>query len=192
MRFVMLTPILLYASVAFATDTLPSCEIAKESIVSRSSFGLAQVSNLGGIRITCRVPARPFPTTPGGERRYSLKAATTAYEILRDGSKKLVPSEVHILGGGGDGFGADPAPEWVEFDVLIPLDSKELDAEVRRYLVKLQESRTPEQEGQFTENAQKRALERLSTSCWPFPSGLPGSGWIQPNGWRRARTRSAV
>ena len=161
MRFVMLTPILLYASVAFATDTLPSCEIAKESIVSRSSFGLAQVSNLGGIRITCRVPARPFPTTPGGERRYSLKAATTAYEILRDGSKKLVPSEVHIVGGGGDGFGADPAPEWVEFDVLIPLDSKELDAEVRRYLAKMMGSMTPEQKAQVGQFPQEKVLKNI-------------------------------
>jgi hypothetical protein len=89
----MLSPILLFASVAFA---LPACEIAKESIVSRSSLGLAQVSNLGGIRITCRVPARPFPTTPG-EHRYGLKIATTAYEISADGRKKLVPSKVQIV-----------------------------------------------------------------------------------------------
>jgi len=157
----MLTPILLYTSMAFATDTFPSCEIAKESIVSRSSSGLAQVSNLGGIRITCRVPARPFPTTPGGEPRYGLKAATTAYEISTDGSKKLVPSEVHIVGGGGDGFGADPAPEWVEFDVLIPLDSKELDAEARRYLAKMMESMTPEQKVQVGQFPQEKALKNI-------------------------------
>jgi hypothetical protein len=157
----MLTPILLYASVAFATDTLPSCEIAKESIVSRSSSGLAQVSNLGGIHITCRVPARPFPTTPGGEPRYGLKAATTAYEISTDGSKKPVPSEVHIVGGGGDGFEADPAPEWVEFDVLIPLDSKELDAEARRYLAKMMESMTPEQKAQVGQLPQNKAVENI-------------------------------
>jgi len=156
---------LLSASVAFAIDTLPSCELAKESIVSRSSSGLAQVSNPSGIRITCRVPARPFPTKPG-ETRYGLKAATTAYEISADGSKKLVPSEVQIVAGGGDGFGPNPEPEWVEFDVLIPIDSKELDAEARRYLAKLKESMTPEQKRQFTEDAQKKALENLRQSVY--------------------------
>jgi hypothetical protein len=157
----MLSPILLIASVAFATDTLPSCELAKESIVSRSSPGLAQVSNLGGIRITCRVPARPFPTTPGGEPRYLLKVATTANEISADGTKKLVPSEVYVVGGGGGGFGPDPGPEWVEFDVLIPLDSEELDAEVHRYLAKLVESMTPEQRAQVTQFSQNKALENI-------------------------------
>jgi len=34
----------------------------------------------------------------------------------------------------------DELPEWVEFDVLIPLNSKELDAEARSYLAKLDES----------------------------------------------------
>ena len=158
MRFIILSPILLFASSAFATDTLPSCELAKESIVGRSSPGLAQVSNLGGIRITCRVPARPFPTTPGGEARDGLKVATTANEIAADGSKKLVPSEVQIEGGG---FGPDPKPEYVDFYVHIPLDSDELDAEVRRYLARLEGSMTPEQKGQFTEDAHKKALENL-------------------------------
>jgi hypothetical protein len=160
-RFMVLSPILLFASVAFATDTLPSCELAKESIVGRSSSGLAQVSNLGGIRITCHVTARPFPTTPGGEPRYSLKAATTAYEISADGSKKLIPSEVQIVAGGGDGFEPKPEPEWVEFDVLIPLDCKELDAEARRYLAKLEASMTPEQKAQFTQLPQNKALENI-------------------------------
>jgi hypothetical protein len=156
-RFVTLSPILLFASVAFATDTRPSCELAKKSIVSRSSSGLAQVSNLGGIRITCHVPARPFPTKPG-ETRYGLQAATTAYEISADGNKKLVPSEVHIIGGG---FGPKPEPEWVDFDVLIPLDSKELDTEARRYLAKLEESMTPGQKAQFTAHPQEKALENI-------------------------------
>lgn len=156
--YIILAQILLTTSVAFASDIRPSCELAKESVVSRSSSGLAQVSNLGGIRITCRVPARPFPTKPS-EARYGLKSATTAYQISADGSKKLVPSEVHIVGGGGGGFG--PQPEWVDFDVLIPLDSAELDAEARRYLAKLEESMTPEQKTQFTEDVQKKALENL-------------------------------
>jgi hypothetical protein len=160
LRCLILAQILLFASVTFASDIRPSCELATESILSRSSSGLAQVSNLGGIRITCRVPARPFPTKPD-ESRNGLRAATTAYEISANGSKTLVPSEVHYVGGGGGGFGPDPGPEWVEFDVLIPLDSEELDAEARRYLAKLEESMTPEQRGQVAGYDQKKALENL-------------------------------
>ena len=160
MRYVVLAQILLSASVTFANDIRPSCELAKESILSRSASGLAQVSNLGSIRITCRVPARPFPTKPG-ESRNGLRAATTAYEISAIRSKMLVPSEVHYVGGGGDGFGPNPEPEWVKFDVLIPLDSKELDAEARRYLAKLEASMTPEQKVQFTQLPQNKALENI-------------------------------
>lgn len=129
--------------------------------MSRSPSGLAQVSNLGGIRIKCYVPARAFPTKSSGQPRPGLKAATTAYEISADGSKKSVPSEVRVFAGGGDGFGPNPEPEWVEFDMLIPLDFKELDAEARRYLAKLQGSMTPEQEAQFAAYPQEKALENL-------------------------------
>ncbi len=159
MRYIILAQILLSASVTFASDIRPSCELAKESILSRSSSGLAQVSNLGSIRITCRVPARPFPSKPG-ESRNGLTAATTAYEVLASGSRKSVAAEVYLVGGG---FGPEPEPEpeWVDFYVHIPLDSEELDTEVRRYLAKLEESMTPEQKAQFTEDARKKALENL-------------------------------
>ena len=160
LRYIILAQILPSASVTFASDIRPSCELAKESILSRSSSGLAQLSNVGDMRIRCRVPPRPFPTKPG-ESRNGLTAATTAYVVSADGSKKLVPSEVHVFGGGGDGFGADPEPEYVDFYVHIPLDSAEADAEARRYLAKLQASMTPEQKAQFTEDAQKKALENL-------------------------------
>jgi len=72
------------------------------------------------------------------------------------GSRKLVASEVYLVGGG---FG--PEPEWVDFYVHIPLDSEELDTEAHRYLAKLEESMTPEQKAQFTEDARKKALENL-------------------------------
>ena len=160
MRYIILAQILLSASVSFANDTRPSCELAKESILSRSSSGLAQVSNLGSIRIRCRIPARPFPTKPG-ESRNGLTAATTAYEISTEGSKKLVPSEVHVFGGGGDGFGPDPEPEYVDFYVHIPLDSAEADAEARRYLAKLEASMSSELKRQITQDAWERGLERL-------------------------------
>ena len=160
MRCTILALLLLSASVTFAGDIRPSCELAKENILSRSSSGLARVSNIGVIRIRCRVPARPFPTKPG-ESRNGLTAATTAYEVSADGSKKLVPSEVHVFGGGGDGFVADSEPEYVDFYVQIPLDSEEADAEARRYLAKLLASMTPEQKAQLTGDAQKKALENL-------------------------------
>lgn len=160
MRYIVLAQILLSASVTFASDIRPSCELAKESILSRTSSELAQVSNLGSIRITCHVPARPFPTKPG-ESRNGLRAETSAYELSANGSKKLIPSEVQVVGGGGDGFGPDPKPEWVDFYVHIPLDSAELDAEARRYLAKLEESMIPEQKRQLTEDARKKGLENL-------------------------------
>jgi hypothetical protein len=154
----LIAQLLLLSTVAFGGDKPASCELASKSIVSRSSSGLAQVSNLGDIQITCRVPARPFPTEPGGESRKGLRAATTAYKISPDGSKKLVPSEVHQTGGGGGGFGLDPEPEYVDFYVHIPLESAERDAEARRYLAKIEKSWTP---GQIAEEVHQRALERI-------------------------------
>jgi len=165
MQSMILAQILFSASVAFASDIRPSCELAKESILSRSSSGLAQVSNVGDIGIRCRVPARPFPPKPG-ESRSGLKVATTAYEISADGSRKLVPSEVIIHGGGGGGFRPDRVPEWVDFYVYIRLDSKEIDAEARRYLAKLEGSMTQEQKAQFTAQPQEKLLENVRQAVY--------------------------
>ena len=120
--------------------------------MSRSSSGLAQVSNLGDIEATCRVRARQFPTQPG-ENRNGLRAATTAYKVSPDGSRKSVPSEVHQSGGG-----FDPKAEWVDFYVHIPLEPAERDAEAEKYLAKIEKSLEP---GQMTEEAHQRRLERL-------------------------------
>jgi hypothetical protein len=160
MHHFVLAQILLFASVTSASDMQSSCELAKESMLSRSSSGLAQVSNVGDIHITCHVPARPFPTEPG-EHRYMLQAETSAYEISADNSKKLVPSEVHVFGGGTGTFGPYPEAEWVEFYLHIPLDPEEADAEARRYLAKLVESMAPEQKAQLPQDFQKKALENL-------------------------------
>jgi hypothetical protein len=141
LRYILIAQLLLLPSVAFGGDKLASCELASKSTVSRSSSGLAQVSNLGDIEITCRVQARPFPTKPGDSRN-GLRAATTAYKISPDGSKKSLPSEVHESGGG---FGPDSEREWVDFYIQIPLDSAERDAEVRSYLAKMEKSIAPEQ-----------------------------------------------
>lgn len=151
MRYMLLAQLLLLSSMAFGGDKSALCELASRSIESRSFSGLAQVSNLGEILITCRVPERPFPTTPG-EIRNGLKAATATYKISPDGSKKLVRSEVHQVGGG---FGRPhPEQEWVEFYVHIPLEPAECDAEARRYLDKL-EKLAPKQ---ITKDNRQQAL----------------------------------
>lgn len=149
-----LVQLLLLSTVAFGSDRPASCKLASKSIVSLSLSGLAQVSNLTGIDITCLVPARPFPSKRG-ESYNPLRAATTAYKFLPDGSKKLVPSEARESGGG---FGH--GREWIRFSVVIPLNPAERDAEARRLLAKVEKfanSRAPEQ---MTEEANQRALER--------------------------------
>jgi hypothetical protein len=170
----LLAPLLLFSSVAFGGDKFASCGLASKSIVSRSISGLAQVSNLGEILITCRVPERAFPTMPG-ESRNGLKAATATYKISPDGSKQLVPSEVHWVGGG---FGRPyPEQEWVDFDVHIPLEPAERDAEARRYLVKL-EKLAPKQ---ITKENRQQALagirdfvfqHRVAISKWSAVSWM--------------------
>jgi hypothetical protein len=117
LRYLLITQLVLLSSVAFAGDKPASCELVGKSVVSCSSSGLAQVSNLGLIQIECHVPARPFPTKPD-VARYFLKVATVAYQILPDGSKKLVPSETNQTGGG-----SDTESESVYFYVHIPLES---------------------------------------------------------------------
>jgi hypothetical protein len=155
MKYMLITQLLLLSSVAFGSDQSASCELASKSVVSRSSSGLAQVSNMGDIQVRCRVLARPFPTKPGGEGRYVLKVVTVASQISVDGSKKPVPSEVHPTGGG---FGSDPEKEWVDFYVHIPLEPAERDAEVEEYLAKLEKS-MPAQK--ITEAARRQALDRI-------------------------------
>src|ERR1700722_11825686 len=142
---------MLLSSVAFAGDRPASCELVGKSVVSRSSSGLAQVSNLGLIQIECHVPARPFPTKPG-EARYLLKVATVAYQISPDGGKKRVPSEVNQTGGG-----YDSETESVYFYAHIPLELAERDEEARRFLTKIEKSMAPEQ---ITEEGRRRMLER--------------------------------
>jgi hypothetical protein len=140
------------------TDKPASCELANTNILSRSSSGLAQVSNVGDIKITCRIPARPFPSKPG-ENRNGLRAATTAYEISPNGRKKFVPSEVHDVGGSGGGpFGPGTEPESVDFYVHIRLTSAECGAEARRYLAKTAKLMAPEQ---ITRESRRRTLERI-------------------------------
>jgi hypothetical protein len=150
LRYLLITQLMLLSSVAFAGDKLVSCELVGKSVVSHSSSGLAQVSNLGLIQIECHVAARPFPTKPG-EASYLLKVATVAYQISPDGSKKLVPSEVNQTGGG-----YDTETESVFFDAHIPLETTERDDEARRFLAKIEKSVAPEE---ITEEGHQRMLE---------------------------------
>jgi hypothetical protein len=152
LRCLLITQLLLLSTVAFAGDKPASCELVGKSVVSHSSSGLAQVSNLGDIQITCSVTERPFPTK-AGENRNVLKASTVTYQVLPDGSKKLVPSEVHQTGGG-----FDTEAESVYFYVHIPLESAEREAEANRYLAKVEKS-MPSQ--QITGEVHQRALERI-------------------------------
>ena len=151
MRYMLLAQLLFLSSAALHGDKPASCELGSKSIISRSSSGLAQVSNLADIQIRCHVPARPFPTKPG-EGRYMLRVTTFVYEVSQDGSKQLVPSEVHQSGGG-----SDLGQERVDFLVHVPLDPAERDAEASRYLAKIEKSTR----AQITEEVHQRALQGL-------------------------------
>jgi len=89
MRHMLLVQLLMLSSAAWGGDKSALCELASKDIVSRSSSGLAQFSNIGDIRITCRVPVRPFPTKPG-ESRNGLRAATIVYEVSSDFAEREV------------------------------------------------------------------------------------------------------
>lgn len=151
MKYMLMAQLLVLSSLAFGGDKPVSCELESKDIVSRSSSGIAQVSNVGNIQITCRVPVRP-PLTKPGESRNGLKVATAAYQISPDGSKKRERSEVNQTGGGGS-----EAEEWVFFYIHIPLAPAERDVEARRYLVKLEKLMAPRQ---IPEEARQRALEQ--------------------------------
>jgi hypothetical protein len=142
-----------------------SCDLAKDSILSRSAAGVAQVSNIGDIHITCRVPARPFPSEPG-QHRGILEPKTTIFEISEKNEPKSVPSEVNTFAGG-----FDSTIEWVEFYVHIPLDPDERDAEACRYLAKLRDSMSPEQREQFPKSGEEKALEGIRSLVYQHRLG---------------------
>jgi hypothetical protein len=158
LKYLLLAQILFVSCVAFAGDGTASCEIADKSILARTASGLAQVSNVGNIEITCSVPARAFPTTPGGKPLGGLKVATKAYKVSRDGGEKLVPSEVNVTGG-MRGIGPVPTgQEGVLFYLHLPLDPTEQDAEAERFWATIQDKMPHEAR---SEEARRQALERL-------------------------------
>jgi len=151
MKYMLMAQLLVLSSLAFGGDKSVSCELDSKDIVSRSSSGIAQVSNVGNIQITCRVPVRP-PLSKPGENRNGLKVATAAYQISPGGSRKREPSEENQ-----GAVGSSESEEWVTFYIHIPLAPTERDVEARRYLVKLEKSMAPRQ---IPEEARQRALER--------------------------------
>jgi hypothetical protein len=138
MRCVVLQ-LLLLSTLAFADYGPASCQISEKSVLSKSSSGIAQVSNLGLIQIRCDVAARPWPLKPGIVRN-GLQAEAAVYKISADGTRHLVPSEVNVSGGGLSG-----TMEWVDFYINIPLDPADRNAEIRRYLANLDRSVADEQ-----------------------------------------------
>lgn len=108
------------------------------------------MSNVGTIQVRCQVS--------GHAQSGNLSVTTTAYEISAKGSKTLVPSEVKPFGGG---FGPDFQPAWTDFYVHIPLDSDELDSEIRGYVAKLEGSLPRHENRQFTEETRQKMLKNL-------------------------------
>jgi hypothetical protein len=144
--------LLFMTSATLAHAQPASCEIAKSSVVSVSSSGLMQVSNLALIEIKCSVHARPFPSKPG-ESISGLKAATTAYEADANHGRKEVPSEANVSGGGGE-----EQQEYVTFSVHIPLEPAEQDKEARKIAAAM-ESHRP---GLITDATRNQMLEGIS------------------------------
>ena len=90
MRYTILALTLLLTSFAFAGDPRANCSLTKASILSVTSSGVAQVSNVGLIDLTRSFPGRPFPTQPGTSKSLP-KVVSTAYEIKSNGDKEQVP-----------------------------------------------------------------------------------------------------
>ena len=156
MKYAVFLQILLLGSLAFGADRLAACEFASKSIVSRSSWGLAQVSNVGDILIDCRVSARRFPAKRG-EMRHGLTVVTNVYRVSSDGTQQLVPSAAHSTGAG-----TQEGWEWVEFYVHIPLETKEQDEEASKYLAKIDEEMKKEnRQTPVTVQDHQRAMERM-------------------------------
>jgi hypothetical protein len=136
------------------------------------------------IQIRCNVAARPWPLKPGIARN-GLKAEATAYKISADGTRRLVPSEVNVSGGGSSG-----TTEWVDFYNNIPLDPAERNAEIRRYLANLQRSVADEQLQErirhLQGNPQALAAIISQKSGGSLSSRLPRFGW-RPRDRRRTR-----
>ncbi len=155
MKYLVYALILLLPCAAHAGEGSAECVIAEESVLSHTSAGLPQVSNVALIAVVCTIPERPFPTLPGTGRS-GLRAASHTYWILPDGSERLVPSTASANGGSwGEG------KESVLFDLHVPLDPKDQDAEVIRYWQKNKDRMPSSLQAALTKKAIRESLKQL-------------------------------
>lgn len=173
--------LMLIAALAAGTGQLApaggaSCTVepTDAGAVSRSSRGVAQVSNLDLIQLKASVPSRPLPASGVLE---GLQAEVTVYQISSKGEKNIVPSAVKSSGGGGD-----ERAEWASFWLDIPLDAAERTAAIRRYLADigvgpgLQEGAAQSFAGIFRQHR----VGRFQIECRVLDQGhLLGSGRVE-------------
>lgn len=158
MKAILLAETLLLSCFAFADNKPAWCGLTEETQRTMSPGGLPQLSNLSQMDITCSIPARPFPSKPG-ETRSGLQARTNVYELLDDGSKRAVASDVIVHGGGSEGWDGNPV-DWVGFYAYIPLDPPQRDEEVLKFLTQIEAHLAPEQlTNEERQNAMKAARD---------------------------------
>ena len=152
---------LMFSSLALASDQQASCAIDEKSILSRSSSGVPQVSNLGNIEITCHAPGRPRPSDPKpGFGRFALRLKTVAYQISDTGTKSLVPSFSNVTGGSDcSPFSGECNEASLLWYLNIPIDPAEAISEFRAWVAKLDRARPPSPEDRQRVEENIRDLE---------------------------------
>ena len=96
-------------------------------MLSRSSSGVVQVSNLPLMPLECRrFPRRPMPPS---QVQYPFTVQAAVYQLSETGQKTLVPSSVSASGTQGD-----TESEAVLFYLDIPIDDAERDAAVQAFI----------------------------------------------------------
>jgi hypothetical protein len=129
-----------------------SCAVQARSVLSRSSAGVVQVSNLPLLQVECRrSPPRSLPQS-GQQRLLTVEAVV--YQLSEQAATTLVPSRVTQSGGG-----ADLQSESINFYLDIPIEDAERDAATRAFLADLtrQAASSPNE----TERAQATRLQDM-------------------------------
>jgi hypothetical protein len=131
---VMITLFLLLGTLArwsqVPSPSQPSCFVQAPSVLSRSSSGVAQVSNLQLIYLECR--RSPPRALPQSGQQLPLTVEAVVYHVSDDGAKVRVPSQVMA-----SGSGADLQAESISFYLDIPLGDAEREAASRSFLAEL-------------------------------------------------------
>jgi hypothetical protein len=132
--FMMITALLVVATLGGSSPVQSpprvTCSVLAPSILSRSSSGVVQVSNLALMSFECRrSPPRPMPPS---QVQYPFKVEAVVYQVSETGQRILVPSTVTASGTQGD-----TESEAVLFYLDIPVDDAERDAAVRAFIAAL-------------------------------------------------------